>query len=90
MGHTESFKFSKPSYKLKKVVVNPEENRKLFKNTHEAIIDEETFEIVQRIRKNRRRPNKIGEIGMFSGLIVCADCGKKHRHVRAKSIDENV
>jgi len=89
MGHTESFKFSKPSYKLNKIVVNPEENRKLFKNTHEAIIDEETFEIVQCIRKNKRRPNKIGEVGMFSGLVVCSDCGKNHRHLRGKGIDKN-
>lgn len=89
MGHTEGFKFQKPSYKLKKIVVIPEENRLLFKNTHEAIIDEETFETVQRIRKNKRRPNKFGELGMFSGLVECPNCGKKHTHLRGKGIDAN-
>jgi len=89
MGHTETFKTSKPSYKLKKIVINDEKDRLIFKNTHECIIDEETFGIVQRIRQNKRRPNKIGELGMFSGLVVCADCGKKHTHYRGKGIDTN-
>jgi len=89
MGHTEGFKFQKPSYKLKKIVVIPEEQRLLFKDTHEAIIDEATFESVQRIRKSKRRPNKLGKLGMFSGLVECATCGKKHVHLRGKGIDSN-
>lgn len=88
LGHTESFKYSKPSYKLKKIVANPEEVRKIFKNTHEAIIDEETFEIVRRIRQNKRRINKIEEIGMFSGLVKCADCGSNATHYRGRGIDK--
>ncbi len=89
LGHTESFKFSKPSYKLKKIIINDEENRKVFKNTHEAIIDEETFNIVQNIRKNKRRINKINELGMFSGLVKCADCGHNETHYRGRGIDKN-
>ncbi len=88
LGHTESFKYSKPSYKMKKIVENPEEVRKLFKHTHEAIIDEETFDIVQRIRQNKRRINKIGELGMFSGIVKCADCGNTATHYRGKGIDK--
>ena len=75
---------------MKKIVVIPEEQRLLFKDTHEAIIDAETFETVQRIRKSKRRPNKLGELGMFSGLVECADCAKKHRHLRGKGIDTNI
>ncbi len=88
LGHTESFKYSKPSYKLKRIVANPEEVRKVFKNTHEAIIDEETFEIVQRIRQNKRRINKLEELGMFSGIVKCADCGNNSTHYRGKGIDK--
>ncbi len=87
MGHTETFKFQKPSYKLKKIVVIPEDKRLLFKDTHEAIIDEDTFATVQRIRANKRRPNKSGEIGMFSGLMECADCERKHNHLRGKGLE---
>ena len=54
-------------------------NRDVYKrqNTHPAIIDRETFELVQELRKHRRRPNRTGEISMFSGLLYCADCGEK-------------
>ena len=45
--------------------------------THEAIIDKETFEIVQKIRAGKRRPTRMGEMPMFSGLLYCADCGSK-------------
>ena len=48
-----------------------------FENTHEAIIDKETWELVQKNREQRRRPTKLGEMGMFSGLAYCADCGAK-------------
>ena len=48
-----------------------------FPNTHEAIIDEETFARVQEIRKNKRRPTRTGKSNLFSGIARCADCGAK-------------
>lgn len=51
-----------------------------FENTHEAIIDKDTWDLVQEARKHRRRPTKMGEMGLFSGLVYCADCGAKMDH----------
>ena len=76
-GHTENFKTRKKSYKSKQKIRLPMEERLIFPNTHEAIIDEETYETVQRIRQGRRRQNSMGEMSVFSGLVYCADCGKK-------------
>lgn len=47
----------------------------VFEHTHEALISRETWEIVQRNRQNRRRPTRFGDMGLFSGLLYCADCG---------------
>ncbi len=77
IGHTVNFRTNKPSYKTKKKVFNPPEKWQIFENTHEAIIDEETFERVQELRKNKRRPTKTGKTNMFSGIAKCADCGSK-------------
>ena len=63
------------SYKVKTSVLNPEEKVMVFEHTHEAIIDEATWERVQELRKQRKRPNRYGEVGLFSGLLFCADCG---------------
>ena len=49
----------------------------MFPNTHPAIIDRETFALVQELRQHRRRPTKTGIVSMFSGLLYCADCGEK-------------
>ena len=46
-----------------------------FENTHEPIIDLETWERVQELRKQRKRPNRYDEVGLFSGIVFCADCG---------------
>ena len=77
LGQTTNFKYSKPSFKSKKIARNPPEKRMLFENTQEAIIEESVFLIVQNIRQGRRRPTKMGDMGMFSGLVYCADCGGK-------------
>lgn len=76
-GHTVNFTTTRKSYKSKKKVWLPREEWVVFKNTHEAIIDEETYETVQRIRQAKRRPTRMGEMSVFSGLVCCADCGKK-------------
>ena len=49
----------------------------MFENTHEAIIDEDTFARVQELRRNKRRPTRTGKSNMFSGIVRCADCGEK-------------
>ena len=56
----------------------------IFENTHEPIIDQATFDIVQRIRDGRRRLTPIGEMPIRSGLLFCADCGAKLYQVRAR------
>ena len=85
LGRTSNFKTSRISYKSKKVVNTPPEKWVTFENTHEAIIDVELWNSVQKIRSQRRRPTKMGEMGMFSGLAYCADCGSKLYHCRSGS-----
>lgn len=78
-GHTVNFKTYKKSYKTKNCLLNPEENRKVFLNTHESIIDQETFNLVQKMRKaGRRRKTKQNKFGLFSGVAYCVDCGSRH------------
>lgn len=84
LGHTVNFKTHVKSYKVKKKIDNDPAQWKIFRDTHEAIIDQETFDIVQKIRQGKKRPTKMGEMPMFSGLLYCADCGSKmsfHRRV---------
>ena len=84
LGHTVNFKTHVKSYKVHKTIYNSPDQWKVFEGTHEAIIDKETFEIVQKIRAGKRRPTRMGEMPMFSGLLYCADCGSKltfHREV---------
>ena len=83
LGRTTNFKTAKLSYKSKKKIANPPEKWVIIENTHKAIIDPETWEIVQKAREQRRRPTKMGKMGMFSGLAYCADCGAKLYHCRA-------
>lgn len=75
LGHTVNFKTEKVSYKVKSSVENPEEKQVVFENTHEPILDAETWERVQELRKQRKRPNRYDEVGLFSGILFCADCG---------------
>ena len=77
LGHTVNFRTKKKSYKSKKKIELPPEEWVVFKNTQEPIIDQDTYDTVQRIRQNKRRPSKMGEMSIFSGLVYCADCGKK-------------
>lgn len=88
LGHTVNFKTHRKSYKQKKKIENDKSEWKIFENTHEPIIDKSTFDIVQKIRANRKRPTKMGEMPMFSGILYCADCGKKLSfHRRANDPD---
>ena len=84
LGHTVNFKTRKKSFKCKKKVWNDPSEWQIFENTHEAIIDQETFDIVQRIRDARRRLTPMGEMPILSGMLFCADCGAKLYQVRAR------
>ena len=77
LGHTITGKSYKVSYKSKKTKKNPEEKRYFFPNTHEPLIDEETFELAQKRIATKHRPTKVDEIDIFSGLLFCGDCGYK-------------
>ena len=70
--------------KSKKKVNNDPSEWVVFENTHEAIIDQKTFEIVQNIRNGRRRLTPMGEMPVLSGMLFCADCGAKLYQVRAR------
>ncbi len=76
-GHTVNFRSTTRSFKDKTMIHRPKEEWKVFENTHEAIIDTETWELVQELRSHKRRPNRTGEVSIFSGLLYCADCGEK-------------
>lgn len=87
LGHMVNFKTRKQSYRSKKKLENPQDQWKIFENTHEAIIDEETFARVQELRKNKRRPARTGKTNMFSGLVRCADCGEKLYYCTSNSFE---
>lgn len=76
-GDTVNFRSTTKSFKNKKKIDRPPEEWQIFKDTHPAIIDRETFTLVQELRKHRRRPTKSGIVSPFSGLLYCADCGEK-------------
>ena len=76
-GDTVNFRSTTKSFKNKTKIERPQEEWKIFPNTHPAIIDREVFELVQELRQHRRRPTKSGVVSPFSGLLYCADCGEK-------------
>lgn len=91
LGHTINFKTRK-HFKDKKSHYVSENEWTIFENTHEAIIDQQTFDLVQKIRSNvRRYPNGWGEAAPLTGLLYCADCGGKmyvHRTNNGKRISQ--
>ena len=84
IGHTVNFKTYRKSYKNKKQMHNDPSQWQIFKDTHEAIVDEAVFEIVQKIRDGRRRVTPMGEMPILSGMLFCADCGAKLYQVRGR------
>ena len=82
LGHTVNLRTRKKSYKDKRKVDNSKEDWLVFKNTHEEIIDQETFDIVQKMRShkrsNQRYKNRAGHENLFAGLVFCGTCGRKH------------
>ena len=87
LGHTVNFKTYRQSYKSKKKLYNPEEKQLVFENTHEAIIDADTWQRVQELRKNKRRPTRTGKTNMFSGIARCADCGEKLYYCTSRNFE---
>ena len=83
IGYTANFKTSTKSYKCKKRIHYPQESWQIFENTHEPIISQHDFDIVQTLRSEKHRPQKCNEPNPFSGIVYCADCGAKlHLHRR--------
>ena len=82
LGHTVNLRTRTKSYKEKRTIDLPRENWLIFKNTHEAIIDQETFDIVQKMRNHKRSnqwyKNRAGHENLFAGLVFCGTCGRKH------------
>ena len=76
-GDTVNFKTYTKSNKLKKKLINPPEKVLIFENTHEAIIDRKTYDLVQKHFEGRKRPDKLGEIDKYAGYLYCGDCGKR-------------
>ncbi|MBQ8613045.1 MAG: recombinase family protein [Ruminiclostridium sp.] len=86
VGHTANFKTRRKSYKNKKKVKNDKTDWAIFENTHEPIIKQKDFDLVQELRQNKRRIQKNGEISPFSGVVFCADCGSKMYLCRSQSL----
>ena len=86
MGHTVNFRAHKESYKDKKATPRPPEEWKIFENTHEAIVDPETWRLAQRCRQTVRRTDSVGVANPLTGLVYCADCGAKMYNHRKASV----
>lgn len=85
MGDTVNFRTYKESYKDKRPKKTPEDELVVFKNTQEPIVDEETWNRVQELRKTVRRADSMGEANPLTGKMFCADCGAKMYNHRYKS-----
>ena len=83
MGHTVNFRTSKKSYKDNRVM-NPPEEWLIFENTHEAIVDPETWHLAQQTRKTVHRTDTTGVANPLTGLLFCADCGAKMYNHRSR------
>ena len=85
MGHTVNFRSYKESYKDKHAIKRPPEEWTVFENTHEAIVDPETWKLAQQIRKTVKRTDTTGEANPLTGLLFCADCGAKMYNHRGRA-----
>lgn len=86
LGHTINCRTTVVSYKDKRKKDVPESEWYRFENTHEAIIDKATWDIVRKVREGKRRRTDMGEVDKYSGLLFCADCGSKLYFVRGTTI----
>ena len=88
-GCMVNLKTTTVSYKVHKLIRKPEEEWSIVPNAQEAIVDENTWNRVRELRKNKRRPTATGKTSLFSGLVFCADCGSKLHFCAAKSLKAN-
>lgn len=88
-GCTVNFKTYKKSYKSKKQVKNDPSEWAIFEGMHEAIIEPEVYDTVQKIRDGRRRQTPMGEMPALSGMVYCADCGHKLYQVRSRCLPQS-
>ena len=90
LGHMPGLRSSSLSYKNKKIVRKPEGEQVLVEHTHEPLISQEQWEIVQDVRKHKKRiPKHMDEPNLFAGLVFCADCGKPMVLHRASSMSKS-
>ncbi|MBA1334858.1 MAG: hypothetical protein HPY66_0479 [Firmicutes bacterium] len=93
LGHMAGLRSTTLSYKNKKLIRHPESEQILVENTHEPLITQELWDIVQDVRQHKKRtPKQMDEPNMFSGLVYCADCGKTlvlHRAHTMKATQNN-
>jgi len=88
LGHMAGLRSTTLSYKNKKLIRHPESEQILVENTHEPLITQELWDIVQNVRQHKKRtPKQMDEPNMFSGLVYCADCGKTLVLHRAHTTD---
>ena len=76
-GHTVNFRTHMKSYKVHKIVYNPQDEWQIFENTQEPIISQQKFDLVQKLRKNKRRLQRFDTVNPFAGMVYCANCGEK-------------
>ena len=86
LGHTVNCQTTTVSFKDKRVIERPKNEQYRYENTHEAIIDQRTWDMAQQVRAGKRRRNSMQEIPKYSGLLFCADCGSKLYFARGKTI----
>ena len=89
VGHTVNFRTKTKSYKSKKRIINSKTDWQIFENTHEAIISKEDFDLIQELHKNKRKLQHQEEVNPFSGMVYCADCGKKMYLCRSKRLNSD-
>lgn len=87
LGHTVNLKYTTLSFKNKKRIERPESEQVRNENTHQPLIEKTTWDIVQDIRKHKRRRANMEEQNIFSGLIYCKDCGGTMVLHRAHTMD---
>ena len=89
MGHTVNFRTHKVSYKSKKKADNPPEEWVIFENTHEAIVDADTWKLAQHEKGTKTRIDSVGLANPLTGLMFCADCGAKMYNSRHRNERNN-
>lgn len=85
LGHTVNFRTHMKSYKMHKILYNPQDEWQIFENTQEPIISQHDFDLVQELRKNKRRTQRSEVVNPFAGMVYCADCGEKMYLSRRKN-----